>query len=383
MLSFFAPAYIKEARLVLKNARKLLNYKRDLLTEANLVEFQGTIASLEQAVRDQNRSGVEAAAQQLDKQWSKYLPPAADAGWRENCEVFLVAIVIAIGVRTFFLQPFTIPTGSMQPTLNGIIGYPTEELAPNVLRQAVDFVVRGRNYINVVAKTDDMVVTLGERKLLFFFTLTDVQCSHSAYTIWAPVDTLRRYFHVEQGTHYNVGDIIARGAIDAGDHVFVDKVSYNLHTPHRGTVFVFSTRNILRIQGQLRHQGIEGSEFYIKRLTGLPGDTLRIDSPSLHVNGPLAQEFGIERVMTDTADGYNGYSNPPARDPLNPFDPGADYLTSPDATYRVPTGHYFAMGDNSYNSFDSRYWGPVPQDNLMGRGLFVYWPFYPHWGFVR
>jgi signal peptidase I len=41
------------------------------------------------------------------------------------------------------------------------------------------------------------------------------------------------------------------------------------------------------------------------------------------------------------------------------------------------------MGDNSGNSFDSRYWGPVPQDNLMGRGLFVYWPFLPHWGFVK
>ena len=44
---------------------------------------------------------------------------------------------------------------------------------------------------------------------------------------------------------------------------------------------------------------------------------------------------------------------------------------------------YFALGDNSYNSYDSRYWGPVPDENLVGRGLFVYWPFYPHWGLIR
>jgi len=374
MLSLFAPGYVKEARLVLKSARKLLHYKRDILSADSVAGFEGAIARLEQAVSDRDRAAVEAAAQELDKQWAQYLPPAADAGWRENCEVFLVAIVIAIGVRTYFLQPFTIPTGSMQPTLNGIIGYPSQDPPPNVLTQVVDFVLRGRNYVNTVAKTDDVVVAMSERKMLFFFTLTDVQCGHDAYTIWAPMDTLRRSFHVDIGAQYHAGEIMARGAVDAGDHVFVDKVSYNLHTPHRGTVFVFSTRNISRIERGLQQQGIEGSQFYIKRLTGLPGDTLRIDSPLLSINGQQAVEFGIQRVMSAVG-GYAGYSNP------SPMD--AEYLTSPRETYTVPPEHYFAMGDNSYNSFDSRYWGPVPQDNLMGRGLFVYWPFLPHWGFVR
>jgi signal peptidase I len=381
MLSIFEPNYLKEARLVLKNARKLLHYKEDLISEVSVADFKTTIDRLELAIKERNRPAVEAAAQQLDTQWSQYLPPVADAGWRENCEVFLVAIVIAIGVRTFFLQPFTIPTGSMEPTLDGIKGYPTETLPPNPVQQVYDFVMRGRNYINVVAQSDDVVTAMIERKMLFFFTFTDVRCEHSSYTIWAPADTLRRYFNVEDGTQlgrppsqFHAGEVIARGAIDAGDHVFVDKLSYNLHMPVRGEVFVFSTRNILRIERSLRQQGIEGSQFYIKRLAGLPLDTLRIDSPLLFINGQQAYEYGFQRVMK-AMNGYQGYSNP------NPGE--AYYLTSPDATYTVPAQHYFAMGDNSYNSFDSRYWGPVPEDNLMGRGLFVYWPFLPHWGFIK
>jgi signal peptidase I len=374
MLSFFAPGYVKEARLVLKNARKLLHYKQDILSADSVADFQGTIASLEKAVHDRDRAAVEAAAQQLDKQWSQYLPPAADAGWRENCEVFLVAIVIAIGVRSFFLQPFTIPTGSMWPTLDGIVGRPSEQATPNIGTQVFDFVMRGRNYVNVMAKSNDVVTGMAERKMLFFFTLTDVRCDNDSYTIWAPIDTLRRDFKVNVGNSYQTGQIIARGSIDAGDHVFVDKVSYNMHLPHRGEVFVFSTRGIPRIEHQLQQQGVEGSQFYIKRLAGTPGDTLRVDSPLLYMNGELAQEFGFRRVMS-AIDSYRGYSNP---SPLDAF-----FLTSPDATFTVPAEHYFAMGDNSFNSFDSRYWGPVPQENLMGRGLFVYWPFLPHWGFVK
>ena len=58
-------------------------------------------------------------------------------------------------------------------------------------------------------------------------------------------------------------------------------------------------------------------------------------------------------------------------------------LASPQQTFRVPENHYFAMGDNSYNSFDSRYWGPVAEANLVGRGLLVYWPFTRHWGLIH
>ena len=52
-------------------------------------------------------------------------------------------------------------------------------------------------------------------------------------------------------------------------------------------------------------------------------------------------------------------------------------------TVTLDPGQYYALGDNSYHSSDSRDWGHVPQQNLMGRGVFVYWPFTRHWGLIR
>ena len=104
-------------------------------------------------------------------------------------------------------------------------------------------------------------------------------------------------------------------------------------------------------------------DFYIKRLAGLPGDELRINAPQLFVNGALAQGPGFARVMSAT-DGYRGYGNIRY----------AKYLLNPEQTFQLPPKEYFALGDNSYSSSDSRFWGPVPEENLVGRGYFVYWP---------
>src|SRR5260370_36990504 len=88
--------------------------------------------------------------ERLEALVAEHAPSHREAGWRENCEVILVAIVVAVGVRSYSIQPFKIPTGSMQPTLNGIIGRPSTEPAPNILRQIAEFFILGRNYINVV-----------------------------------------------------------------------------------------------------------------------------------------------------------------------------------------------------------------------------------------
>ncbi|MFL6553784.1 MAG: signal peptidase I, partial [Chthoniobacterales bacterium] len=224
----------------------------------------------------------------------------------------------------------------------------------------------GRNYINVVSREDDQIFEIVTKKVAFFFTFSRLVCEWQSFLVYAPPDTLRQDFNVFPGRLFHRGEVIARGAIDTGDQVFVDKCSYNFVKPHNGDVFVFRTNDIPAI----RPDPIAGPPFYIKRLAGLPGDQLRIDPPFLYINGKKAEGYGFERVMS-------------ARPPYRGYAFGHEYLSKPDQTYKVPRDGYFAMGDNSYNSFDSRYWGPVPVENLVGRGLFVYWPFYPHWGLIR
>jgi signal peptidase I len=403
----FTKKYVKHAHLLIRHAEKLLRYRRDVLSESTMAEFKAQIEALRQALKARDEAKAKVESDRLHDLYTQYLPAPKDAAWRENVEVILVAVVVAIGIRSYFLQPFKIPTGSMQPTLNGIIGhrafvakeeeipvdqkpgyekrgngwywksYPADGSKPNVLRQVAEFFVLGRNYINVVSEQDDVIDQIVPKKIGFtflgfrleipFFTLSRITCQKQSFLVYAAPDTLRQDFKVLPGGHYNKGDVIARGGIDTGDQVFVDKFSYNFVSPHRGNVFVFRTDNIPGIPGDPE---TGEHSFYIKRLAGVPGDTLMINSPLLYVNGKVAEGFGFARVMA-------------ARPPYRGYAPGRDYLSDPTKTYTVPTHSYFAMGDNSYNSYDSRWWGPVPEPNLVGRGLFVYWPFTWHWGLIR
>ena len=371
----FKPRFVEEGRAIARNARKMLRYKRDLLQEDCVEEIEVRIEKLEEAVVDRDRKAVEKECGELEKVFGKHIPVPKDASWRENCEVFLVAIVVAIAVRSYFLQPFTIPTGSMQPTLNGILAYPTEQEPPNLLVRAFQFAWLGRTWVNVVADENETIVNLTEGRRFRFFPYTRIQTERRSYTVSGPRDPIVRAFGILPGKTYKKGEPIARGYVDTGDHVFVDKLSYNFVHPRRGDVFVFKTTGIRKIEAGLLQ---EGSQYYIKRLAGLPGDTLRIDPPDLYVNGEIPKSYGLRRVMS-MKDGYEGYSNQPGERRAERF----QILGTPARTFHVPEDSYFALGDNSYHSFDSRGWGTVPERNVTGRGLAVYWPFTSHWGIVR
>ena len=130
-----------------------------------------------------------------------------------------------------------------------------------------------------------------------------------------------------------------------GDYILMSKITYLLRDVRRGDVIIFSLPDSLR--------GREPNELYIKRVVGLPGDTLLLTHESISVNDTLLP-------------------TPPQAQP--PYDP----LLSPKDRKRtivVPPGSFFVMGDNRSNSYDSRSWGMLPSDHIMGSPLFIYWSF--------
>ena len=162
MFSFLLPKPVQQGRQFIKDARKILEYKRDLWSEVTVTDFEHHIEQLEAGCKERDAKKIETAAQSLNAICTAKLPKVEDAAWRENCEVFLVAIVVALAVRTFFLQPFTIPTGSMQPTLNGILAFETKEEPPNVLARLWDAAIYGRTWVNAVAKDDETIAEMQE-----------------------------------------------------------------------------------------------------------------------------------------------------------------------------------------------------------------------------
>src|SRR6266446_3572430 len=217
----FQPRYIKHSHLLVRHAGKLIRYRRDRLSDATIAELRAQIDKVRAAMQARDQRATHEESERLDALLTAHTPPHKDAVWRENVEVILVAIVVAVGIRSYFIQPFKIPTGSMQPTLNGIIGTPMNRPPPNVFKQVFDFVRLGRNYINVVSSEENTVEQITPRKFLFFFTLSRIVCDHQSFTVYAPPEILRQDFRVFPGNVYHHGQVIARGAVDTGDQVFV------------------------------------------------------------------------------------------------------------------------------------------------------------------
>lgn len=183
-------------------------------------------------------------------------PRPPKSAFREYVESLVVAVLLALFVRAFFLQAFKIPTGSMRPTL--IEGD----------RILVDKVTYG------------IPIPLVDRRLL------------------------------------------------------------SIRPPRRGDLVVFRSLD-------------DPARDFIKRLVAVGGDTLEIRDTRLWVNGRPVTDPPIFRSNTYYNRGDYGQPGKPVQ---------------------VPEGHYFFLGDNSASSRDSRYWGFLPADHIIGRAFVIYWP---------
>jgi signal peptidase I len=353
---------LKHGREVFRGAQKWSWINRDLLSSRQMQDITAKLRELEQALVTGNARETVARADELEKTIGGAIPAQKHPALRENIEVLLVAVLVAMAVRTFFIQPFKIPTGSMQPTLYGI--FPPEGAQP------------------------------------------------LAYRNMEPPSVYERIAGiVYQGKIYE-----AHGYRSRGDHIFVDKVSYHFRKPRHGEVIVFNTEFISQRRFNRRedayydHEGesyvkhtvhepaekVEvapavppdcsairpGGSFYIKRLVGLGGDRLQIKPPFLFVNGSVLDERAAFRRIYSQQNHYSGYvlQYYEKRDILS-YQPQFLNANATDA-YTIPPKNVFVLGDNSSSSLDGRFWGPVPHRYLVGRAVFVYWPFTPRFGLI-
>jgi signal peptidase I len=405
----FTPKWKKDALHLAKNGRKFVDYKRDVLPEDRIAEIESRRTDLVQAVKSGDRAKVDEASKQLQHVCEKALPHEKPLNWlEENVEVMFVAIVIALGLRSYYLQPFRIPTGSMQPTLNGIIGTPLpEEKWPSLPQRIVEKVMRGRSYVKVVNDRDRHVgvtpkgeVAARDVQWLHFFSRSEIAFADAPpIRLPAPLNPcgeigLKTAMAIA-GKNRGLlpkGTVLVEGTIDSGDLVLVDKFSYHFRKPKRGEVFVFDT---IGIQGIHQRSGEQAAgSHYIKRLCGIPGDTLTIDSPHVLIDGKITEEPGIVRV-SEAKGPYSlnpkGYTHADPREAAAHKNRVAHYIAKPGDSMTLAGDEakpgmreYVALGDNTGNSLDSRYWGPVKEFNLVGPALFSLWPISTgHWGFIR
>jgi signal peptidase I len=212
---------------------------------------------------------------------------------KEYTEALLVAVVLALIIRSFVVQAFKIPTGSMLETLQ-----------------------------------------IGDQLLVSKFQ----------YGLRMP---------------------------------FTNKILVPVYEPARGDIIVFeypfdpkldATRPLLK------------DVDFVKRIVGVPGDTVEVRAKEVYVNGKLVTGPYIQHVREDIE------PNPlPEDHPSITVDPKAYFDHCEDATsicrakrdwmpkITVPEGHYFVMGDNRDESYDSRFWGFVPRESIKGKAMVIYW----------
>lgn len=253
-------------------------------------------ARANQAVDDCRNNVAGLDQQALDEECKKVYEQAIKAHWFiEYCVSFFPVILFVFALRSFVIEPFRIPSGSMLPTL----------------------------------ESGDLILV-----------------NKYQYGIRLPI---------------------------------IDKKIIDIDKPKRGDVVVF-------------RYPVDTSVDYIKRVVGEPGDTVEYRNKKLKVNGKTVERAKSGDYFEPDRSSYvNQFTeqlgntshdillNTKSFQDLRPisrfpnFD-NCEYLTD-GISCKVPDGHYFMMGDNRDNSLDSRYWGFVPDENIVGRAFFIWMNF--------
>jgi len=390
-LAWFTPGWRRNGREACSALARYIRYNRPEMPRERMEQLGSLREELREALLFWRKDAViELTRSVADK--GEGLRGFKRSGWVEMAESFFVIMVIFIGIRTYYAQPFRIPTGSMQPTLNGIIIHPLEEAEahPSLPERCWNAITRGSSYVDITVDSPKRIVGLEMYPYFLIFTRTEIIFDHGdPVSVPCAKGAVAEYLRNagKLGRTLQPGETLIRARIDSGDMVVVNRMAYHFRRPERGETFVFDTRGInTEVPAGMPDQS--KASHYIKRLCGVPGDTLHIESPHLIVNGKPAQEPAIARVAACQAPynarGYNALHRLLDASVYDQafFKEGHSVRLKKDGQ-NPNASEYLALGDNTVNSKDSRYWGPVRQFNVLGPAFITLWPFLPHWGGVE
>lgn len=369
---------IRQAVDMGRQVRKLIGSQRDVLSPEAIQEISKAARELSNAIAAGERiDGIEKRMKSLEQVANANLKPYPSASLRENIEVFLVTGAVVLALRTFFFQPMAIPSGSAQPTLWGItsenlVGRPDVQF-PTGLRRLFQSCWSGIHYYHRVAE-EGGELRIGEvERVLRFIRKQTLWVGSKPYTFWFPVEDLRQRAGLFDGQMIRKGQEFIKLKVVSGDHLFVNRLIYNFRQPRRGEIIVFYSDHI---------PGLIEETHYIKRLIARGGEHVRIGNDRhVYING--------DRLDASVRGFENVYSFDPKRPPeRDHFSGHVNNFTShqhgggdlaplfPDEKkeFVVRTNYCLAFGDNTMNSKDGRDWGDFPQELVMGRASFVFWP---------
>ncbi|MDR0393360.1 MAG: signal peptidase I [Puniceicoccales bacterium] len=414
----------RQVETMLHLCSKVLNYRRDVLPKAVMQHLTTQQSDLKSAFaawlrKENTETQLHTLYASLDstlKKHGKGLYPLNF--WNENAEILWVAAFLAITLRTFFIQPFRIPTNSMFPSFSGMQTkvYSNTLLPPNPLSKPLRWILKGaENYYFKAPCDGSITIPLFEQKDAMHYNSHvryEVEYGREIGNMWltfllpkpyrvyifyvhnvivrvrvpfefndmeavickkffpqakslsevlkhqSVVYSNARGFLLETRHQVRQGDCFLHFDIFAGDMLFVDRITYHFRQPKIGEAVVFKTEQI---------PAIGKEQYYIKRLVGKPGDVLEINEQGQlwlnekEIDGSLAFRGNNRRL--GLYPGYRAYGN---------LQLGQNLW--------VPEKYFYVLGDNSPFSYDSRYWGFVPQRSVVGKASFVLHPFSWRWG---
>lgn len=334
-------------------------------TKRKLTEIEAGAEEVKNSGPNEISRFLESAEKHLD-----VLIPAKSSMYT-ILDLIAVAGVVACGIRALYLQPFKIPTSSMQPTLFGIHYIDRKESEPftSPITKFYRSTLGAKADVTVKGDGGELSKMYQKHTKYLFWPESTIYIGSRQYTVPGDFYTdIRRYLDGNTDS-LSPGEKLCDGYVSSGDHLFVERLSIHFRKLKRGDVIVFNTENISSPTQEL------GGYYYIKRLVGLPGDTLKIEDNRLMIKPKGESEFKCADEFSDKfkkiysfKGGYQGHK--------------ADGILADGRVITVPENCYFAMGDNTNHSLDGRNWGFVPRRNIVGLAMNVFWPISRRWGLV-